>query len=553
MDPIRLKELITATSGQLFFSADSAMRKEAMNYVLLGTSTDSRTIKRGEAFFALKGENFDGHAFVEQAVRAGAVAVVVSDLKCAELWQAELPTILVEDTLTALQKLAAYYRQNYLHTLVAITGSVGKTSTREMIAAALRPTLAVSCTGENLNNEIGVPQTVLKVRSACDVAVVEMGMDHAGDLTKLSRLAQPDIAVITNIGYCHIEQLGSQMAIMRAKAEIINGLKADGVLLLNADDPFLRQLAAEQKGKIKQAFVALNTCPPDLPGDCLVATDVKIEVDGCASFIIKLQQAPDLEKYGTMEAFVDSNRLPRIKLPVPGEHHVINALFGLATAHLLHQPLTLAAGGLRDFSVIGNRQRIMNADGVVLINDTYNAAPESIRAGVKTLCFLAHSEKRRAIAVLGGIAELGNMADRLHYELGRYLATADLAEIWLCGPYAAAVAQGIADGDQAGDQAESQAGGKGDRSPGASGTEPAVDLASESVALTATNYTSESRARAEATIKPPVKVHVFADRDSLTAELLPTIQDRDIILIKGSHSFAMEKVCDAIISKRLAE
>ena len=133
------------------------------------------------------------------------------------------------------------------------------------------------------------------------------------------------------------------------------------------------------------------------------------------------------------------------------------------------------------------------------------------------------------------------------------MATADLAEIWLCGPYAAAVAQGITDGDQAGDQADSQACGKGDRSPGASGTEPAVDLASESVALTATNYTSESRAGAEATIKPPVKVHVFADRDSLTAELLPTIQDRDIILIKGSHSFAMEKVCDAIISKRLAE
>lgn len=513
MDPIKVKELKLACGGDLFEPAREVVRGRP---AVTGVSTDSRSLCSGDIFFALIGERFDGHAYLKRAYDAGASVLVVSRPDLAVHWGKLLPVLLVDDTLEAYQRLAAYYREHKLQQVVAVTGSVGKTSTREMIVCALKPELAVSSTKENLNNEIGVPATLLSTRGASDVLVLEMGMDHAGDLTLLSGIAKPDIAIITNIGYSHIENLGSQEAIMRAKAEILVGLRPDGNLLLWAGDPWLLRLASEEAGKRKLGFVlvekpgrpGLESLPGDLeeelaaklkqeglPGPCLVAKDLSLDDGGHAHFRLGwIEQG---------ETRVRDLPAEGLTLPIEGEHHVVNALFGLLTAQLLEGHMESALRGLSDFSVVGNRQKLVYAGGLTIMNDSYNAAPESMRAALSTLDFLAKHSGRRAVAILGGIAELGAHAEHLHRELGKWMAGLSLAAVYAYGEYTDALIEGLR-------EALRQEG------------------------------------------KEMVLVHC-PDRESLIEAAAAGIQDKDWVLVKGSHAYRMDLVCEQLYQKKMEE
>lgn len=501
MDPLKLIDIQRACAeGQLHLPMGSNS-PQAID--VLGISTDTRNLQPGEVFVALRGERFDGHHYLEQAIARGAVCLIVSDILAAHSFAERVALFEVPDTLLAYQQLAQYYRERCLQRIIAVTGSVGKTSTREMIACALQPTLGVSRTQGNLNNEIGVPSTLLQVRGATDVSIIEMGMDHAGDIRVLTKIAQPDLAVITGIGYSHIGNLGSREALFRAKAEIVEGLRPGGTLLLPAADPYLLRLAEEEKNRHALAFVYRESTeeerkqgrpdsPPEaLPGPCLLAHSIELDEEGRASFLLALQ-----EQEGRVVELLDGQR---ITLPIVGVHHVDNALFGLLCARLLDQPLEAAAVGLLDFTVVGDRQRLVDAAGIIVMNDSYNAAPESIQAALHTLVRLSKHNRGRAIAVLGGILELGELAETLHHQMGRAMASLELSEVYVCGPQAETVVQGCSEGGA---------------------TFPC---------------------------------HPYPTREDLIDALLPALRDRDVVLVKGSHGFGMQVVCDRIVSDRVLE
>lgn len=499
MDPMQLTALTEAVpQGKLYLPKTGI---EATAYTFIGVSTDTRKLKPSELFVALKGTRFNGHDYLQTACEKGAAALLISEPERLNLEDLDRPVLVVDDTLAAYQALAHAYRLRSVRNLIAVTGSVGKTSTREMIACAIQPTWAVHRTQGNLNNEIGVPATLLDIRGACEAAVIEMGMDRPGDIALLSRLAEPDFAVITGIGYSHLAYFETQEGLLRAKAEILEGLRPGGTLLLNAGDPLLRKLSEEQRGQVNQAFVgvvasatdypvpqALEAAPTDLPGPLLLAKDLTLDEAGCASFAVYLKQPGQPEQRFLAD---------RVQLPIAGTHHVPNALFGLLCAHLLGLPRQASAAGLTQFSVIGDRQRLVDASGLTLINDSYNAAPESMRASLQMLEYLSHRTKNRAIALLGGIAELGPLSASLHYALGETLAKLDLAEVHLLGEQSEAVKAGFVAGRG--------------------------------------NY----------------PLYLYETRDQLVQAVLPRLKDRDLVLVKGSHAYRMDQVAQQILEARL--
>lgn len=464
-------------------------------------STDTRTMQRGDIFVALVGANFDGHDYLSQASQKGASAAIISSSRWEDKrqeWQAEglnLPLFVVEDTLVAYQKLATYYREAFLPCLVAITGSVGKTSTREMVSCALEACMTVYRTEENLNNEIGVPKTVLAAPTGTAATVVEMGMDRPGDIRFLTNMTKPDIAIITGIGFSHLEFFCTQEAILRAKAEIVEGLKADGHLLLHARDSYLLQLArelAQVSQPYKMAFVYAceegETYALSLPGPCFVAENMRSDDFGLFHYDLYLYA--EGKGAGTCLA-------REILVPVAGKHHVVNSLFALLSAYLLHQPLAKAISGLSRFTVVGNRQRMLEIGSMTVMNDSYNAAPESMMASLRTLALMAKRQKRRSVAILGCIAELGRQAPKIHFELGQSVAMLGIDCFYACGDYAQDLANGIEEAN------------------------------------------------------PSAQIEVFETRDQLGDFVIPRLLENDIILIKGSRFYKMELICDRMIAETM--
>jgi UDP-N-acetylmuramoyl-tripeptide--D-alanyl-D-alanine ligase len=372
-------------------------------------STDSRTLKRGELFVALRGENFDGHNFVEAAAKSGAVGAIVDSN-----WKGKVPETFklmpVEDTLWAYQKLAANYRKSLPLKVVAITGSNGKTSTKDFAASVLGRRFRVTKTEGNFNNHIGLPRTILEATSEDEVAVWEIGMNHPGEVAVLAKLAAPDVAVITNIGVAHIEFMGSREAIAKEKGALVEAVGTQGTVILNADDPFTKSISARARAKL------------------ILAGTVQGAI-----------RASEITQSGTGTDFtiLENAHRCRAQLPVPGLHMVQNAMLAVAVGRVFGLSLEDCAAGLVAAPLTKARLQIKEIDGVQFIDDSYNANPESMKAALRTLVELDAEGKR--IAVLGEMRELGGESERGHREVGETAAALKVDYLITIGNVAAAI------------------------------------------------------------------------------------------------------------------
>jgi UDP-N-acetylmuramoyl-tripeptide--D-alanyl-D-alanine ligase len=374
-------------------------------------STDSRTLKRGELFVALRGENFDGHKFVEAAVKTGAAGAIV-DLG----WKGKVPdnftVIRVEDTLQAYQTVAANYRKSLPLRVLAITGSNGKTSTKDFAAAVLGRRFRVTKTQGNFNNHVGLPRTMLEATSQDEVAVWEIGMNHPGEVAALAKIAAPDAALITNIGIAHIEFMGSREAIAAEKGALAEAIGPQGSIILNADDPFSKNIAARTHAKVIFAGTTAGT---------IRAGEITQSAHG-SDFTI-----------------LEGAHRCRAQLPVPGLHMVQNAMLAVAAGRLFGLSLEEAAAGLVAAPLAKARLQIRQINGVQFIDDSYNANPDSMKAALRTLVELDADGKR--IAVLGEMRELGKESARGHREVGETAAELGVDQLIAIGDMGAAIAE----------------------------------------------------------------------------------------------------------------
>ena len=375
-------------------------------------STSSREILPGDAFLALRGEKSDGHLYFEDAIAGGASLLIgermPEDCACG---------LTVPDTRAYLGQLSAIYAASFPHRTVAVTGSAGKTTVKELTAAILGRFFRVHKTHANFNNELGVPLTLLTAAPCSEVIVLELGMNHAGELSVLSRLVSPDIAVITNVGSAHIGMLGSREAIFAAKLEIADGLKPRGVLLYPGDDPLFCRLP--------KRLYAVSVGRGSLCAYRI--TDEASDLDGCR-FTLS----------------TPSGARMRLFLPMIGEHFLTDAAFAAATADIMGVPHDGIASALADSSDIVERQKILSYGSLTVIDDCYNASPESMRAALDVLRRYGEERRMRTVAVLGDMLELGSFTAAAHRQVGMQASACD--RLIAFGNYAKYYAEGATAG-----------------------------------------------------------------------------------------------------------
>lgn len=407
MRPTTLKQIADWCGG----SVDKAFEQVTVNSLC----HDTREAEAGTLFFALQGSS-DGHKFVADAKAAGAAAAV-----CSHDIDVELPIVMVNDTHQALQDIASAYKQTLDCTTVAITGSVGKTTTRTMISALLEKTYNTFGTVKNYNNDIGLPVTLGKTNPDCEMLVLEMGMNHFGEMRVLTSIGHPDAVVITNIGSMHIENLGSREGILKAKLEILEGLRPGGVCFFNGDEPMLWDLKAKNENRTWYFGV-------ENPGCDLRAEEIEL-LEGKSRFRV----------VGVGHDFP-------VELSVGGLHNVHNALGAIAVALYYQVPEAVIQEAMAHYVNTSQRQQTIHWNGYTIIDDTYNAGPESTEAALRVLKDTSGSgEQFRHIAVLGDMLELGNHSSAEHHRIGRVAAyKADL--ILTYGPLSIHTVQGAVTG-----------------------------------------------------------------------------------------------------------
>lgn len=355
---------------------------------LADVCTDTRKIQPGSLFVCLRGERFDGHSFASQAAQLGAAALLVDHPV-----DADVPQLVVTDTGKALLQLAGWYRRQFRLPVVGLTGSVGKTTTKEFIALVLGAKYNTLKTQGNLNNEIGVPQMLFRLEDSHTAAVIEMGMNHFGEISRLTRAVAPTVGLITNIGVSHIENLGSRAGILQAKLEILEGMAPDAPLIVNMDNDMLRT--------VKLGDRPLLTFAID---------------DQSADFT-----ATDIAEQGSTTTFTvhHSTFTQPVTIPTVGIHNVYNALAAMAVGYVTGVDPVAAAAALANYVPAGMRQNLVQVGGVQVIEDCYNASPDSMRAALQTLGKLP---VHRRYAVLGAMLELGDYAKEAHTQVGKMAA-----------------------------------------------------------------------------------------------------------------------------------
>lgn len=426
--------------------------------LVTSVSTDSRTVKPGDVFVALIGDKFDGHQYVRKVAEAGAAAVIVSHV--AEDWE-DLPVTIIQvtDTLDGLQKLAANYRAWHNPFVVGITGSNGKTSTKDLTSQVLAVRYQVCATEGNLNNHIGLPLSILKMKAGDTCGVFEMGMNHPGEIAPLAAIAAPNAAIITNVGVAHIEYMGSRAAIAQEKGMLAEAVDSQAFVVLNANDDFTPSIAARCQATVLQAGIG--------KGD-VAAHELQVRADG-TSFTLDFS----------------GHRIAAF-LPIPGEHMVSNAALAAAVGWKSGLTPEQIVAALANVKISKGRLETKEVNGVVFVDDSYNANPDSMKAGLRTLASLASTGRR--IAVLGRMGELGTHAEEGHREVGRYAADLNLDALLTLGNEAGWITE----------------------------------------AASATN--------------PALTVEHFTSHEACAAHLQSHLRPGDTVLLKGSRSSGMERV-----------
>jgi len=381
-----------------------------------GVSTDTRAIAKGALFIALAGERFDAHDFLEQAVAAGAGALLVAD---AGKLPAGVSAVVVDDTRLALGRLAAAWRARFALPVIAVTGSNGKTTTKEMIAAILKAAhgAAVLSTRGNLNNDIGLPLTLLGLSAAHRAVVIEMGMNHPGEIAYLAPIGAPTVALVTNAQRAHLEGMGDLDEVAREKGSIFTGLPADGVAVINADDAYAEYWRGVAAGRPVRSFA----------------------IDGAADVVGKVRQ------HG-LETAIDLSAPEgevHIALRIPGRHNARNAVAAAAACLAAGVPMAAVVAGLESFSgVKGRLQRRAGQQGAEILDDTYNANPDSVRAGIDVLA----STIGRKLLVLGDMGEIGEACAQYHDEIGGYAKSQGVDLLFALGEATKAAVRNFGDG-----------------------------------------------------------------------------------------------------------
>lgn len=405
---MKIGELVEATGAKLILGSAGVDFR--------GISTDTRTIREGDVFFALKGPNFNGNSFVGEAFEKGASGVVVDILPA--LNPAKTRNVLVvRDTLRALGFVASHLRTRYFKDipLIAVTGSAGKTTTKEMIASILLMSRPVLKSEGNKNNLIGLPLTLLRLNAAHKAAVVELGISEKGEMERLARICAPDVAVITNIGRGHLKTLGTVEGVARAKAELFEAMPQEAVRVVNLDDPWTV--------KISQVF----------PGKSMITFSLKGDAD------VKVTEYSIDEGLGGINAvFSVRGEKADIRLQSPAACNLYNAMAAIASVLPLGASIGEMQESLRNFTGVQGRMEILKAGGLTIIDDTYNANPESVAAALGAL----KSAKGRKVAVLGDMLELGDITAEAHREAGKNAAGAGVGLLVAVGENCAALAQG---------------------------------------------------------------------------------------------------------------
>jgi UDP-N-acetylmuramoyl-tripeptide--D-alanyl-D-alanine ligase len=414
MNNIKVSDILKATEGKLI--------QGNSEFLVNGISTDTRTIKRGEIFFALKGENYDGHKFVEQAIHNGAAGAVISSGKKAaySLHNGFKKCALLEvaDTLSALGDLAKFYRNSLPTGFIAVTGSNGKTTTKDMVYHVLGNFKSVSMSRKSFNNFIGVPLTIFETETTHDFCIVEMGTNAPGEIKRLSEIIFPDFTILTNISHAHLEGLGSIEGVASAKSEFIENMAEDGTLITNADDDWCSRIANRFNGKV--ISFGFNQSAD------IKASNVKRNDSG---FIFTVN-----------DSFT-------VNLPVLGKHNIYNALAVIAMCNAVGVGIEVICDKFIGFKLPPMRMEKQIFGDIVVINDGYNSNPSSMSSALDEFSQLMTSGRK--VLICGDMLELGNYAERLHKEIGAKVASANIDILWTVGTFSRFVAEeAIANGMQ---------------------------------------------------------------------------------------------------------